>query len=110
MSELYKLIYKIVKSIPVGKVSTYGQIAFISGNSRRSRVVGYAMAACKDSSVPCHRVIRSTGELARTFGFMGPNHQRDLLLNEGVEVSIENTVNLEVYLWDLDEALNNILI
>ncbi len=101
MSELYKLIYDTVKSIPKGKVSTYGQIALLTGNPRRSRVVGYAMAACEDSSVPCHRVIRSTGELARTFGIIGAKLQKDLLINEGVEVLSNDTVNLSEYLWDI---------
>ncbi len=99
MSDLYKQIYAIVKAIPKGKVSTYGQIAFITGNPRRSRVVGYAMAACKNSSVPCHRVIRSTGQLAKTFGVIGQSLQKDLLISEGVEVSLNNTVNLKKFLW-----------
>ncbi len=99
MSELYKQIYEIVKNIPKGKVSTYGQIAKISGNPRRSRVVGYAMAACNDKKVPCHRVIYSNGELAKTFGVMGNSLQKELLQGEGVQVSDDNIIDLEKYLW-----------
>ncbi len=106
MSDLYKLIYTIVKAIPLGKVSTYGQIAFLTGNPKRSRVVGYAMAACKDSCIPCHRVIRSTGELSKTFGVIGPSLQKDLLISEGVEVCENNTVNLKKFLWQTNSAFS----
>ncbi len=98
MSDLYKEIYTIVKAIPAGKVATYGQVARISGNYRRSRIVGYAMAACSDSTVPCHRVIRADGSLARTFGVVGASMQKNLLESEGVEVTADNKVDLEKYL------------
>ncbi len=100
MSKLYSAIYQAVKQIPPGKVSTYGQIARIVGNVRYSRVVGYAMAGCPDNSVPCHRVIRSTGELARSFGVMGNSLQRSLLEAEGVFVGGDDRVDLSEYLWD----------
>ncbi len=99
MSDLYKRIYEIVKSIPYGKVSSYGQIAQRVGNPKISRVVGYAMAGNKDKSVPCHRVIYSNGKLSKSFGLGGADLQKSLLQSEGVEVSDENTVDLKVYLW-----------
>ncbi len=99
MSELYDHIYKTVKSIPCGFVSTYGQIAALTGNPRRSRVVGYAMAGCKDDSVPCHRVIYSDGQLAKNFGVAGIIQQRAMLESEGVTVSSDDTVDLEKFLW-----------
>ena len=40
---LFASIYEIVRQIPKGKVSTYGQIAALSGNPRRARIVGYAL-------------------------------------------------------------------
>ena len=39
---IFQMVYELVKQIPPGKVSTYGQIAFLLGNRRLSRVVGYA--------------------------------------------------------------------
>ncbi len=102
MSQLYKQIYEIVKNIPEGKVSTYSQVALLTGNQRRSRVVGFAMAACNDNTVPCHRVIYSDGNLSKTFGIMGNSLQKSLLESEGVEFSQNNTVDLSVYLWDID--------
>lgn len=40
MKNTFELIYDVVKQIPYGKVATYGQIAFLAGNPRWSRVVG----------------------------------------------------------------------
>ncbi len=101
MSDLYKKIYDIVRKIPVGYVSTYGQIARLTGNPRRSRVVGYAMSACNDKTVPCHRVIYSDGNLAKSFGIMGNALQKELLLMENVEVNDLNMVDLKKYLWKI---------
>ena len=39
----YEKIYIVVKSIPKGKVATYGQVALLTGNPRWARVVGYAL-------------------------------------------------------------------
>ncbi len=100
MSNLYKQIYSIVKSIPPGRVTTYGQIAAMTGNYRRSRVVGFAMAGCRDSSVPCHRVVRSDGRLAKNFGIAGAELQRALLEAEGVKVTSKNTIDLKTFSWE----------
>ena len=45
---IFQTIYELVKQIPPGKVSTYGQIAFLLGNPRLSRVVGYALHGNRD--------------------------------------------------------------
>ncbi len=97
----FELIYEQVKKIPKGKVATYGQIAALSGNPRWARVVGYALHANPDRSViPCHRVVNRFGELCRGFAFGGINAQSELLKGEGVEVSADNRVDLEKYLWN----------
>ncbi len=100
MTGLYHEIYKTVKKIPTGRVSTYGQIALLTGNPRRSRIVGCAMACCKDKSVPCHRVIYSNGRLVEGFGIAGLDLQKAMLIEEGVEVLENNTVDLGRYAWD----------
>ncbi len=100
MSELYTLIYSIVKKIPPGRVATYGQVAAMTGNYRRSRIVGYAMAGCKDNNVPCHRVVRSGGNLAKTFGIIGPQLQRELLEAEGVTFTAKGVIDLKKHLWE----------
>ena len=54
----------IVRQVPPGRVATYGQIARLAGMPRCARTVGYALAACTDIEVPCHRVVREDGALS----------------------------------------------
>ena len=59
-----KRIYEAVKKIPKGKVATYGQVAKMAGNPRMARAVGNALHKNPDpSTIPCHRVVNSKGEL-----------------------------------------------
>jgi methylated-DNA-protein-cysteine methyltransferase-like protein len=59
---LFARIYRLVNSIPPGKVTTYGTIARVLGNPRLSRRVGFAMASLPNGSkVPWHRVIGKNG-------------------------------------------------
>lgn len=95
----FEKIYEIVRRIPSGRVSTYGRIALMAGNPHWSRVVGYAMRACGDTSVPCHRVIMKSGELPSAFGVGGSGLQRALLESEGVAFLQDGRVCLEKHLW-----------
>ena len=98
-SEAYQRIYAAVRSIPRGRVSSYGRIARALGEPRWARLVGYAMRACHDPSVPCHRVLRHDGSLAVSFGPGGPELQQALLEAEGVAVH-EGRVDLARFGWD----------
>lgn len=98
---IFDKIYEIVNQIPKGKVATYGQVALMAGNPRWARVVGYALHVNPDPQhIPCHRVVNRMGKLSPAFAFGGENAQKDRLESEGVEV-IDNTVNLEKYIWKL---------
>ena len=97
---LFASIYEIVKQIPRGKVSTYGQIAALSGNPRRARIVGYALHVNPAPGViPCHRVVNKEGRVSPAFAFGGENMQIAMLRQEGVEVSDDGMVDIDVYLW-----------
>ena len=97
---LFASIYDIVKQIPRGKVSTYGQIAALLGNPRRARIVGYALHVNPEPGViPCHRVVNKEGKVAPAFAFGGEDVQIAMLRQEGVVVSDEGIVDLETYLW-----------
>lgn len=92
MNPFYEEIYRAVRQIPSGKVATYGQIAFQSGKPRAARQVGYALHACKDPTIPCHRVVNRSGRLAP--GFLA---QRTLLEREGIAVDKHACVDLKKY-------------
>ena len=99
-SELYERIYALVRRIPEGKAATYGQIAFLLGMPCGARIVGFAMAACRDPSVPCHRVVNRFGGTCPAFDVWEKDTQRKLLLAEGVHFDENGRVNLSLSGWD----------
>ena len=92
-----KRIYEAVKKIPKGKVATYADVAEMAGDRKMARAVGNTLHKNPDpSTIPCHRVVNSKGELAGEYAFGGAWKQAQILESEGVEV-IEGKVNLEKY-------------
>ena len=83
---------------PRGRAATYGQIALMTGSPRAARAVGYAMAACTDPAVPCHRILARDGAI-REHAF-GPGVQRALLEAEGVPFTPDGRVDLSRCRWD----------
>ncbi len=92
-------IYDIVRQIPCGRVTTYGQIARLLGTHVNARVIGYAMNGCKDNTVPCHRVVNRFGGLADAFLPLGKETHRLLLEMEGVGFTTEGNVDMERFMW-----------
>jgi len=97
---IFEIFYAVVRQIPPGRVATYGQIARLSGMPRCARTVGYAMAGCKDPSIPCHRVVDRFGGTKACFDTYAPGTQRALLEAEGISFRPDGTVDLEQYLWE----------
>lgn len=94
----YEKIYDMVKSIPKGKVATYGQIAILAGNANLARSVGNALHSNPDNSTtPCHRVVTRKGEVAEYYAFGGPEAQRKLLESEGVTFKENGKIDLKKY-------------
>lgn len=94
----FEKIYKVVKSIPKGKVATYGQVAMLAGNPRWARVVGYALHVNPDpSTIPCHRVVNREGRVAPGFAFGGEVVQRQLLESEGVVFESNGRIDLKKF-------------
>ena len=97
---VFAAFYDVVRRIPVGTVATYGQVARMAGMPRCARTVGYAMAGCKDTSVPCHRVVDRFGGTKTCFDTYAPGTQRALLEAEGVQFRPDGTVDLEQSQWN----------
>ena len=97
----FEEVYKIVKTIPKGKVTTYGEISnHLKLNN--PRVVGYALHVNNDpDTVPCHRVVNKKGELAKGYAFGGLGIQKKLLVGEGIGFK-EDHVDLENYLFKIN--------
>ncbi len=100
MMTFYQKVYQYVRKIPKGKVVSYGQVAAAIGSPRASRVVGYALHVNPyPGEIPCHRVVNKEGYLAPSFAFGGREVQAALLQAEGVEVSDEFQVDVNIYQW-----------
>ena len=94
----FEKIYEVVKSIPEGKVATYGQVALLAGNPRWARVVGYALHVNPEPGIiPCHRVVNREGRVAPGFAFGGEGVQRQLLESEGIVFEQDGRIDLEEY-------------
>ena len=90
-------IYEAVKKIPKGKVATYADVAEMAGDRKMARAVGNALHKNPDpSTIPCHRVVNSKGELAGVYAFGGAWKQAQILESEGVKIT-DGKVNLEKY-------------
>lgn len=94
----FEKIYEVVKSIPEGKVATYGRVALLAGNPRWARVVGYALHVNPEPGIiPCHRVVNREGRVAPGFAFGGEEVQRQLLESEGIVFETDGRIDLEKY-------------
>ncbi len=60
MATGHDAILERIRSIPRGRVTTYGDVC--PGAPRRA---GAALAACEDPTVPWQRVVRADGSLAK---------------------------------------------
>jgi methylated-DNA-protein-cysteine methyltransferase-like protein len=96
---LFEKVYEFVKTVPKGKVATYGQVARALG-VRDVRKIGWALHANKSAHVPCHRVVNKEGKLADNFAFDGWEEQRKRLIDEGVVFIDEKHVDLEKSGWE----------
>lgn len=92
-------VYKLTSRIPKGKVTTYGAIAKKLGVGSARPIGNILHVNPYAPKVPCHRVVSSTGRLAKNFGAPGKiaTHAK-LLRAEGVTVT-NNRVSLKKYLW-----------
>jgi methylated-DNA-protein-cysteine methyltransferase-like protein len=79
-------VYAIVRTLPRGRVATYGQIALLCGVPRGARAVGWALRvldSARHGEVPWHRVVGAGGRISPRAG-AGPLLQRRRLRAEGV--------------------------
>ena len=76
-------VWRYVRRIPRGRVSTYGAIAAQLGRPRGARAVGQAMRACP-ADIPWHRVVNAQGGISRRARASGMLTQRIRLEHEGV--------------------------
>ena len=92
-------VFNLVRCIPRGQVSTYGDIATLLGSPRVARQVGFALAALTDPEVPWHRVINARGAISFKGDLIRATEQRARLIAEGVLASAEGRIDLARHRW-----------
>jgi methylated-DNA-protein-cysteine methyltransferase-like protein len=101
-TKLYQLIYDTVRQIPYGKVASYGQISAIVSRCS-AQMIGFALAALPNApaaaEVPWQRVVNGQGHISPHGFGVGSGLQRSLLEAEGVEFSLDGSINFEKYGW-----------
>ena len=88
-------VYEIVKSIPYGKVISYGEIAKLLGSPGAARQVGWAMRNCPND-LPWQRVVMADGSIA---GGNFAELRRTMLINEGVTFLPGGKVDMKANKW-----------
>lgn len=101
MTPFTQKVIRLIKKIPSGKVSTYGQIAKLAGNPHGARGVSWIIHSCTRShQLPWFRIIGGKGKISIPWGTRGFERQRNILRREGVEVSPEGRIDLKTFGWN----------
>ncbi len=90
----HERVYAVVRGVPPGRVTTYGDVASALGSPRVARHVGWALAALRDEEVPWHRVINAKGTISDRGDTARALLQRSLLEREGVVFDARGRVDL----------------
>ena len=98
-SKYRERVYEIVRTIPVGRVMTYGQIAGIMGAGYTPRTVGFVMHGADTKETPWQRVINSQGACSTGKMTLPVNLQQQILEAEGVKFDAKSRCDLKIYQW-----------
>ncbi len=99
MSDFNARVHDAVRSVPSGRVASYGAIAELAGRPGAARAVGAVLRALDAQDVPWWRVINARGELTIPRIHHGRKLQKTLLEEEGVTVSAGGRVDMRRFGW-----------
>ncbi len=96
----YDNVYAVVRLVPRGHVTTYGDVGTMLGSPRVARQVGYALANLRDDSdVPWHRVVNAKGMVSWRGDLSRAGIQEQMLAAEGVRVGEDGKLDLAAHRW-----------
>ena len=93
-------VYAVVRLVPPGWVTTYGDVGTILGSPRVARQVGWALANLEPGSdVPWQRVVNAHGMVSWRGDLGRAGLQEALLRAEGVAIDADGRLDLEAHRW-----------
>ena len=97
----HQRVYSVVRLVPPGHVTTYGDVGSVLGSPRYARQVGWALAALRnsDSDVPWQRVINAKGSISHRGEFDRAQEQIVRLESEGVPFGADGRCDLASLRW-----------
>ena len=95
-------VLEVTRSIPEGRVTTYGAIARSVGATGAARRVGWVLNNSLQSvpQVPAHRVVNRNGMLSGRLHFPENFSMQHRLEAEGIVVKEYAVLNFERLFWD----------
>lgn len=88
----HSLVHDLLRTVPKGAVTTYGDVAGALGSRTVARHVGFAVAALPErTDVPWHRLVDGRGRVTRP-GTAAAKRQIARLRREGVRVRRDGVV------------------
>jgi len=89
----------IIQQIPNGHVTTYGTVALLAGSPGGARQVARILHSSSEKyNLPWHRVVNREGKIPPRAS-MSHLEQHRLLEGEGITVSNNGVIDLDIYLW-----------
>lgn len=93
----HEKVYAVVRLVPRGWVTTYGDVGTMLGSARIARQVGWALASlpAEHADVPWHRVINAHGMVSYKGDLERAGRQEALLRAEGHVLDADGRLDLE---------------
>lgn len=96
-SEFRNKVEALMAQVPVGRVTTYGDLAALAGHPYAARIVG-GMAHYGNPELPWHRLVNRFGGLAAGY-HGGRRAQKEHLELEGITCTNDIVDNFEEIRW-----------
>lgn len=97
----HEKVYRLVKQIPAGSISSYGDIAAALGLRSVARHVGHALSALPSTrrDIPWHRVVNAAGRISLRADGAPSEEQARLLTAEGLAIDERGRVQHRTMHW-----------
>jgi methylated-DNA-protein-cysteine methyltransferase-like protein len=93
----FEAVWRIVRKIPRGRVTTYGQISQMIERRLTPLGVGWAIRAAGEDKIPWQRVVNASGGISTDD--QHPGLQRAILESEGVRFGRNGRIDLDRFGW-----------